>query len=245
MKKLVTALVMVVSIAIPAAAADFVALVDLERGLLLIPEGTVVPAGVDFYLEADNAPARRSGPWMQDSGIEQTPAFGAAQNAAARRRLVYQYAPAEQFAAARQRIRDTRPREVETDIADLEQWYYFYFYDGSYHGARKSIRNLTGPPPSYNVSYGVQTMAFTSNGDFGTRMTVSQSSSQYSYWTVSRSCSFEGTEGSCYTPIYGYQSHANFTASVTSRASIVHYFYAPCDLPCKENLSSSIVINFP
>jgi hypothetical protein len=125
-------------------------------------------------------------------------------------------------------------------IADMDQTYYYYFYDGSWHGARKYIRNT-----EVDVQFGVATSAFTSNGDFDTKIYVTQSSAQNTFYNATKTCWFYGVEGTCSIPIRASHKPANYTASATSTASIVHYFYPPCDLPCKENLYSSIVISFP
>jgi len=255
MRRFVLTLVVVAALAVPAGAAEpFIALVDLDRGLLLIPEGTAVPRGVEFYLEPDHATMRHAGERNGDGVSGRTPAdereaavpdtvvMG---EAAASRPLVYAYAPADQFVTARKTIEERQRHQVATLVDDMDQFYYFYFYDGSYHGARKRIHNTPEFPLYSRVSYAVQTEAYTAGGSYDTKISISQSSSQYSYWTVANTCWFYGTDGTCSTPTYGFNSSPTFTATITSHASLVRYLYPPCDLPCKENLSSAIVISFP
>jgi len=91
----------------------------------------------------------------------------------------------------------------------------------------------------------VQTLVYTVAGDYDTKVTASQSSTQHSYWTVSNTCWFYNSAGICNTPTYGPQESSTFTDTVTTRAALARFLYPPCDSPCKQNLSSSIVINFP
>ena len=236
-KRIVMVLVVVASLALSAGAADFVALVDVERGLLLIPEGTVVPRGVEFSL--DGVDAREA---MSVDGVAAEP-----------RRFVYAYAPAEQFAEARQQIEAAEAKWAEALKADdlpemsgviVDTTYYYYFPDGAWHGARKFSYH---DEEFGNKSYMVTTLSYATAGEFDSRVTVSQSSTQYSYWTTSKTCLFYGVDGDCNTNGYGFIAPAsqNFSATVTSRASIIRSLYPPCSFPCKQNLSSSIVITFP
>lgn len=240
MRRILLALVVLATLALPVAASEpFVALVDLERGLLLIPEGTAVPRGVELVL--DGAPARAALD-ADAAPVEATP-----------RRFVYAYAPGEKFVEPRQRIAAIEAEQPAALKADdlppmagvvVDHTYYYYFPDGSWHGARKF---------SYyddefgNQSYIVQTFSYAAGGDFDTRVTVSQSSTQYSYFTTSKSCWFYGSDGTCNTNGYGFIAAPgqSFSATITSRASMVQYFYPPCDFPCKDVQASSIVINFP
>jgi hypothetical protein len=223
------------------AAQTFIALVDLEKQVLWIPEGTAVPAGVEFYLDPDDDAI--AGEWMGRVQVAEATAGGtvAAADAPARQRLVYAYAPAEKFAEARARIAASQRDEVETLVADHDQWYYFYFYDGSYHAARKHIRNLYD---LNEVHYGTASRVYDVGGSYDTKATVSRSSTQFTWLNTSKTCWFYGTSGTCEIPLHAYQTSPTYTGSVTLKGSLVRYLYGPCDT-CKEILSSSIVINFP
>jgi hypothetical protein len=243
MRNTLLALIVIASFAVPAGAAEpFIALVDLDRELLLIPEGTAVPRGVEFYLEpADERPDGFAGR-VQETGAEEVVATA---EAAPRKRLVYAYAPVERFAAARKSVQEDLSRELQVFVADMDEYYYFYFADGSYHRVRKYIKNYPDLPAFSNVQFGFDTVGFTAGGDLDSKISLSHSSTALSNWNETKTCWFYGTEGTCKILMIAYQTNANFTATATSKASIVQYLYPPCDLPCKKNYYSSVVINFP
>ncbi len=261
--------VVLVSLAVSAQADEpFVALVDEERGLLLIPEGTAVPMGVELHLTRD-AGAPRS---VQVDAI--------AEEGAAPRRLVYAYAAPEKFAEARRRIAEAeakmadsavdsvvelvkegdsprpagdrktakfnagivRPGRIVANTADFDQTYYYYFWDNSYHAVRKKILNV-----SNGVQYTAYGYVYSAAGDWGAKVSVNNTCPQsgYSFWNQSKTCWFYGTDGNCTPTIVTLQTTQSVTATITSHATLTRYLYPPCDLPCKSNSSSTVSVSFP
>jgi hypothetical protein len=244
MKRVIVALAVFVCVAVSAEAAQtFIALVDLEKQVLWIPEGTAVPAGVEFYLEPDEEAV--AGEWTGRAQVAEAAAGGtvAAANAPARRQLVYAYAPAEKFTEARARIAAAQREKVETLVADFDQYYYFYFYDGSYHAARKYIHNIPNYSYTYSVHYGTDSIVYDVGGNYDAKVTASRVT-EFSGLNTSKTCWFYGAAGTCSIQTGVVQHTPTYTGSMTSKGSIVRYLYGPCDT-CKEILSSSIVINFP
>jgi len=241
MRRIIVALAVFVCMAVSAEAQTFIALVDLENRVLWIPEGTAVPVGVEFYLEPDEETV--AGVERGRTQVAEAMAGGrvAAANAPARRQLVYAYAPAEKFTEARERIAESQRGEVEAQVADHDQWYYFYFYDGSYHAARKYILNIYD---QNMVQFGTASRVYDVGGSYDTKATASRVSTQYSWLNDSKTCWFYAASGTCQTPLSALQTDPFYTGSVTLKGTLVRYLYAPCDT-CKQNLSSSIVINFP
>src|SRR5690348_10135940 len=183
--------VVFVCLAVSAQAAEpFVALVDEERGLLLIPDGTAVPMGVDFAL---------------------TPEADAPQ------RFVYAYAAPERFAEARKRIAENEAKfpqpsaevvladaaakkavgmhagaarfgRIAANIANFDQTYYYYFWDGSYHAVRKIIYNQGGGGGW--VQYTGYGYVYSAAGDWDTKAVVTNSCPTHSYWNQNKTCWF-------------------------------------------------------
>ena len=240
MRRVILALAVFVCMTVSAGAAQtFIALVDLEKQVLWIPEGTAVPAGVEFYLEPDEelvASVDRA-----EDGTAGT-AVASPDASSGRRRLVYAYAPAEKFTAARQRIAELQ-KGIQPLVADYDQYFYFYFYDGSYHAARKYIRNIPNYPYSNSVQYGTDSVVYDVGGNYDAKATVSRVT-QFSGLNISNTCWFYGSSGTCSIPLGVVQTTPSYTGSMTSKGSLVRYLYGPCET-CKEILNSSIVINFP
>ena len=236
------------------AAEPFVVLVDEEHGLLLIPEGTAVPRGVEFSLAPADVDASR-------------PALMA--DAAAPRRLVYAYAAPERFEEARRRVAeieakfpqpsaevvlaeggkagrtytDRRPGRIATDIANFDQTYFYYFWDNSYHAVRKIIWNQGDGWVQY-TAYGY---VYSEAGAWDTKVVVSNNcpTSGYSLWTQSKTCWFYNAAGNCTPTVWTYVTPYTVTATVNSSATLTRYLYPPCDLPCKSNSSSTASVSFP
>ena len=91
------------------AAESFVILVDEVHGLLLIPEGTAVPAGIDFQITSD-ARGPRSRVTADGVAIDGVGGGVAADEVAAPRRFVYAYAAPEKFVEARRRIAEAEAK---------------------------------------------------------------------------------------------------------------------------------------
>ncbi len=240
MRRVIVALAVSVCLAVSAGAAEpFIALVDLEKQVLWIPEGTAVPAGVEFYLEPDEDLVASVDP--MPLGTEGTP-VAAAGASSGRRRLVYAYAPAEKFTLARQRIAESQ-KGIQPLVADYDQYYYFYFYDGSYHAARKYIRNIPNYPYPNSVHYGTDSVVHDVGGNYDAKATASRVT-QFPAMNTSNTCWFYASSGTCSIQLAVVQTTPSYTGSMTSKGSLVRYLYGPCET-CKEILSSSIVINFP
>ncbi|MEO8379634.1 MAG: hypothetical protein ABI779_08205 [Acidobacteriota bacterium] len=259
-KKLVLSLLVFVCLAASAQAAEpFVVLVDEEHGLLLIPEGTAIPRGVEFSLSP-----RANQPRFRHE------ANAVAEEGAAPRRFVYAYAAPEKFVEARRRIAeveakypqpaaeelavDGRPaagipavgaprlRRIVSNIVDSDETFYYYFWDGSFHAVRRMI---------YNVSQGVSRKAYgyvyAETGDWDTKVTVNNTSPQVPAWNQSKTCDRYALPFTC-TPIYYiYSTYPYYpvVATMTSYGSVARFLYPPCDLPCKSNSSSTISVGFP
>jgi hypothetical protein len=243
MRRMIVALAVFVCTAVSAGAAQtFIALVDLEEHVLWIPEGTAVPAGVEFYLEPDEELVAVDRPLR--SHVENATDGGTvtAAHAPRQQRLVYAYAPEEKFTVARERIAESQKGTMQSLVADQDQYYYFYFYDGSYHAARKYIRNIANYPES--VQYGTDSVVYDAGGNYDAKATASRTSTQFPGLNASNTCWFYGTSGTCSIPIGVVQTFPTYTGSMTSKGSLVRYLYGPCDT-CKEVLNSTIVISFP
>lgn len=262
-RTLVLSLLVLVCLAASAQAAEpFVVLVDEQRGLLLIPEGTAIPMGVEFSLTPD-ADATRS--VLAGSLV--------AEEGAAPRRFVYAYAAPEKFVEARRRIAEAEAKnpqpaadtvlavdrkavsmhagparpggKVAANVADMDQTYYYYFWDGSYHAMRKTIWTQ----PNGAIQYTAYGWVYSEAGDWDTKVVVNNTcpTPGYSAWTKSKTCYFYNAAGTCLPSIVTYVlPYPNTaTATINSSAALTRYLYPPCDLPCKSNSSSSMSVSFP
>ena len=244
-RKLVLSFLVLVCLAASAQAAEpFVVLVDEERGLLLIPDGTAIPMGVEFAL---------------------TPESDAPQ------RFVYAYAAPEKFAEARRRILENEAKfpqpaaevvvedaarkavgihagaarlgRIASNIANFDQTYFYYFWDGSYHAVRKIIYNQGGG--GGYVQYTGYGYVYSEAGDWDTKAVVNNTCPTHSYWNQSKTCWFYNAAGNCTPTVWTYVTTQPLTATVTSQATLTRYLYPPCDLPCKSNSSSTASVSFP
>jgi hypothetical protein len=226
-----------------------VILADLDRGLALIPEGTMIPTGITVYAHrlgkvrrapSDEMKITFDRPLVRAAAVERTD------------RLVFAYAPVERFAEA-YRVLGISPLRIGPPsrfiplVDDLDTVYYVYFYDGSYHAARKYIQNVL----SNEVQYGVQTAVSSAAGDYSSAaLEATQGSSQYTYWDATATGSIGSSGGGCITGLYAFQtSDQNFTASVDSSGYITRHYPPICgrygEPPCTESLTSTMTINFP
>lgn len=236
------------------AAEPFIVLVDEERGLLLIPDGTAVPMGVEFTLTPDAGEPR---------SVLATDAV---------QRFVYAYAAPEKFTEARRRIAEVeakfpppsaelapgaerkavgmhagtaRSGRIAANVPDFNQNYYYYFWDGSYHAMHKSIWTQSNGAIQY-TAYG---WAYSEAGDWDTKVVVNNTcpTPGYSAWTKSKTCYFYNAAGTCLPGITTYvlPYPQTATATVNSSAALTRYLYPPCDLPCKSNSSSTMSVSFP
>jgi hypothetical protein len=263
--KVVLSLVVLVFLAVSMQAAEpFIVLVDEERGLLLIPEGTAVPSGIEFSLTSDRGVPRSM---LAANAVEG--------EGAAPRRFVYAYAAPEKFAEARRRIAEAeatmpdglaervdeggaprraedrkaamtgvpRPGKIALNIADFDQTYYYYFWDNSYHAMRKKILNVSNGAVQY-TAYGY---VYSAAGEWDTKVVVTNTCPQPErpYWNQSKTCWFYNAEGNCTPTIATLNTTQSVTATINSQATLTRYLYPPCDLPCKSNSSSTASVSFP
>jgi hypothetical protein len=241
------------------AAEPFVVLVDEERSLLLIPEGTVVPRGVEFTLST-----RAGEPRFRFEGD------AVAEEGAGPRRFVYAYTDPERFVEARRRIVEAEARfpdppaelifdgerkpvetaagvgrfRVASNVADFDQTYYYYFWDGSYHAIRKVIQNVA----NNGVSFKAYGYVYAEAGDWDTKVMVNNTTTGgTTYWNQSKTCNYYNTAATCTPLVYIYSTYpySPFTATVTSQGALTRFLYPPCDLPCKSNSSSTLSVSFP
>jgi hypothetical protein len=239
------------------ASEPFVVLVDEQRCLLLIPEGTAVPTGIEFTYTPD-VDAPRSPFAANAAGVK----------GAAPQRWVYAYAAPEKFTEARRRIAEAEAKfppptaeqamagdrravgmqtgtarlgRVGANLTDVDETYYYYFWDGSYHAVRKYIDYQTGGWAQY-FGHGY---AYSEAGDWDTKVVVTDTSATHSGWNQSKTCWYYNASGTCLPGIYTYHTPYAFSGSLTSQAALTRYLYPPCDYPCKSNSSSTISISFP
>jgi hypothetical protein len=244
-----------------------VVIADVEHGLALIPEGTVVPRGVSIYVQ----PVSESLP----SGRRlATNAAGAGEA----RRLVFSYSDAD-FAAARTAIADMLEKQAHEAMMapphltklsvpstepsrsrigrriasnDVDQWTYVYFVDGGYMGARRNIIDEGGGW----TEYGVETAADAPNtGVYYQAMVLATQSSNLSYggtdpYSVASFATFGSSGGYVNTPEYAVSTNSgSFSATVWSTGQVQEKNYAPCghfhEPPCNVFYSSTITNTFP
>ena len=216
---------------------SFVIVADVEHGLALVPDSAVVPAGVTVYI--DNKP------------------------------LVFAHAPESTFTQARQVIeaaeaptsqnqpfvvRDRNGAQrhaagdsvmrIASDNTDIT--YYVYFYDGSYHAARKIVWDVS----PYGTQYGVISSVYTPAGDYRSgSLYTDQTSSEYLGFNQSASSSITSAGGTVSTPFIVYQTSNPFYANVTSTGRIIHRYGPICgrygEPPCTETFNSTINVTVP
>lgn len=260
-RTLVLSMLVFVCLAASALATEpFIVLVDEERDLLLIPEGTPIPRGIEFSLSP------RSGePRFQLEGE------AVAEEGVAPRRFVYAYAAPQKFVEARRRIAEVearfphpaaeelvvdggqtavgipaagpaRFRRIASNIADSDETFYYYFWDNSFHAVRRMI---------YNVSQGVSRKAYgyvyAEAGDWDTKVTVNNTSPQISAWNQTKTCNMYDLPFTCTPIVYIFSTYPYYpaVATMTSHGYLTRYLYPPCDLPCKSNSSSTLSVSFP
>jgi len=262
-RKLALSLLLFVCLAASVAQAgeSFVVLVDEERGLLLIPEGTAIPKGVEFSL----TPRVEEPRFRLDT-------TAVAEEGAMVRRFAYAYAAPEKFVEARRRIAEVearfpqpaaeelimdggqaaaaapasgspRFRRIESNITDSDETFYYYFWDDSFHAVRRMIYNVSQGGVS-RKAYGY---VYAEAGDWDTKVTVNNTSPQITTWNQTKTCDFYALPFTC-TPIsYILTTYPYYpiVASMTSHGYLTRYLYPPCDLPCKRNSSSSLTVSFP
>lgn len=240
----------------------FIAIADVETGRALIPDGTVVPAGVRFYVHKNN-PADVEN--QDESG--DTPAG---------QQLVFAYAPDADFVQARRAIaahRGTMERERPAFFAspeapahrgsrdfdmttlDTPTSYYLYFADGSYLSARRHRYDNGG-----NTWWGVSTTVYSEPGGYYTGTLTPKQTSNLVWGPVggpyfdpygkSKTCTIDYNGGTCQTDQPYVQTQ---TALVDSKGTIMQRYGScilypnepPPEQPCKIIYSGTIRTTVP
>lgn len=228
----------------PARSSILVMLADLDDGLALIPEGTVVPRGLKVYAQRVVNPQVRG--------------------AATGRPLVFAYAPEASFAEARKAIQASEeqlaeavgpdPAGLATATASREaqvassgtEMFYVYYPDGSYHRAE---RYTSVGPGSYRV-YGANTFVFAAAGDYYRGSATAGTSSTWTTFQGSTSTSFGPSGGQVYQGNAQTQTwDPNLSITVDSTGRVSHSYSPICgrygEPPCREVFTSTIRIQFP
>ena len=232
----------------------FIAIADLATGRALVPEGSVIPAGVRFFVQDQTA--------------------GAASKE--RVQLVFAYAPDSEFAAARKTIDAARAlaappvvryvvapesaggRQLTADdrgiiTEDAPQWFYLYFSDGSYTSALRHVFTSDG-----STWYGSGTEAYSAPGSYWTG-TVDASLSSNLVWGptggpyfdpygYTNSCTVGPSGGGCGTSYPYVVTSQPFSATVDSTGSIFQRFPGCWTNPnsqCLRYFSGTIQVTFP
>src|SRR5262245_24993170 len=219
----------------------FIAIADVETGRALVPEGTVVPAGVRFFVNQNNA----------------------------RLPLVFAYAPESRFVEARKIIEAARPSAVPQMryvVVDPEtkgrrltdngrrvivnadpEWIYLYFEDGSYTSALRHVFSQSG-----QMWYGSGTVAYSAPGSYwGATIDVSLSSNVwwgFDPYGYTNSCTVGSSGGSCTTQYPYVVTSGPFSATVESHGQILQRFPGCWTNPnsqCLRFYSGTIEITFP
>jgi hypothetical protein len=273
MRKLIIAASVVVLTATSVTAADapraaattgnvFIAIADIETGRALIPEGTVVPAGVRFFVHTRDV--------ADVANIE------VENDAAPGQGLVFAYAPDADFIQARRAIaahRDASEHERPAFSAspdahqssrdfggvttnDTPTWYYLYFADGSYLAALRHRYDSGG-----KTYWGVSTMVYSAPGTYyqGGTLTPRQTSNlvwgptggpYFDPYGYSKSCTITYTGGSCQTDLPYVETQS---AIVDSKGTIGQRYYScvqypnqpPPEEPCRIVYSGTIRTTVP
>ncbi len=251
----------VVAIAAGAGAAEpFIAIADVATGRALVPEGSVIPSGVRFFVG-------KQGVRVEDKT-----------DAAPRERvpLVFAYAPASRFVEARKVIEKARAaaappvmryvRVPSTEggeatenglrviTHDDPQWIYLYFDYGNYTSALRHVYSSGG-----YTSYGSGTEAYSAPAtpNYYT-VTVSVSLSSNLVWGpsggpyfdpygYSNACTYGPSGGGCGTS-YPYVGGAGFTGATVESYGEVYQRFGSCwnpNSPCLRFYNGTIQITFP
>lgn len=232
------------------AAEPFIAIADVETGRALVPEGSVVPAGVRFFVTSY---AR-----VEDKT-----------DAASRVALVFAYAPESKFVRARKVIEAARaaapaptmryvavPKAAGAPVTENApriitdsdpQTFYLYFEDGSYTSAYRHVY-----PNAGYMFYGASTTAYSAPGSYYTGTVEAHMSSDvwwgFDPYGYSNSCTIGSSGGSCSTPNVFVQSSGSFSATVDSFGSVFQRFggcWTNPNSPCLRYYSGTIQITFP
>ena len=239
-----------------------IAIADPATGRALIPDGTVLPAGVRFFVHTVNAADFESVDEQSDAGPGQELVFAYAPEAeftearraiAARHDTMQDGMPAFAEPAQAPRHRNSRDFGVTTD--DTPTWFYLYFADGSYLAALRHRSDNGGNP-----MWGVSTKTYSAPGSYsGGSLTARQTSNlvwgptggpYFDPYAYSKTCTINSAGGSCQTMLPYVQTPS---AIVDSRGT-VNQRYGTCVLypdqpppeePCRIVYSGTIRTTVP
>ncbi|HJQ39184.1 MAG TPA: hypothetical protein VKB93_18755 [Thermoanaerobaculia bacterium] len=237
------------------ASEPFIAIADVETGRALVPEGTVVPSGVRFFVTEYSGTIKD---WRADA------------DSRGRIPLVFAYAPASKFAEARQVIDATRAavqpltlryvaapdgtgrRAAENSRVELvphsAEWIYLYFSDGSYIVALKDIQSNNGV-----TWYGSGMSVYSNPGTYYTgtidaSVTSNLSPDIYAQYCGSNQCTIGSSGGFCGTPSYYPTSQQAPNPTVYASGSILQRWWG-CwtnpNSPCLRYYSGTVEVTFP
>jgi hypothetical protein len=274
MRKLVIATLVVVLAATFVEAADgprftatndkvIIAIADPATGRALIPDGTVVPAGVRFFVHTVNAADFESVDEQSDAGPGQELVFAYAPEAeftqarraiAARRDTMESGMPA--FAAAPEALGPRSSRHFDVATNDTPTWFYLYFEDGSYVAALRHRYDSGG-----KTWWGVSTKVYSEPGGYyeGGSMTARQTSNlvwgpsggpYFDPYAYSKVCTMTSAGGTCQTSLPYVETQ---TAIVDSKGTVNQRYFScvqypnqpPPEQPCRIVYNGTIRTTVP
>ncbi|MEA2465799.1 MAG: hypothetical protein QOJ98_3546 [Acidobacteriota bacterium] len=235
-----------------------IAIADPATGRALIPDGTVLPAGVRFFVHTVNAADFESADEQSDAGPGQE--------------LVFAYAPEAEFTQARRAIagrRDTMQdgmpafvaspealghrssRDFDVAVDDTPTWFYLYFADGSYLAALRHY---------YDGRWGVSTMSYSAPGYYsGGSLTARQTSNlvwgptggpYFDPYAYSKVCTITSSGGSCqtmlpYVPSTGATVDSTGTINQRYGTCVQYPNQPPPEQPCRIIYTGTIRTTVP
>lgn len=235
-----------VAIATSAFAAEpFIAIADVETGRALVPEGTVVPSGVRFFVTG------RSG------SVEDRTADAASREQ--RIPLVFAYAPASKFVEARTAIDAARADAAPLAMSYVSvpergfgvvthadpEWFYLYFEDGSYVAGLRHVQSNGS-----TTWYGSATSVRSAPGSYYTGTLDASLSSNLNpdLYALSNSCTIGSSGGVCSTSSVYPGTTQPFSATVEASGSVFQRWWG-CwtnpNSPCMRYYSGTVQITFP
>jgi len=251
--RVVKSVVLSIAVAVAASAfasEPFIAVADMETGRALVPEGSVVPAGVRFFVTE------------QGGRVEN----GNADASRVRVPLVFAYAPASRFVEARKAIDAARTAAAPPAIRYVRvpegpggsvtedrfgavthsaEWFYLYFADGSYITAFRDVQSSNG-----TTWYGAGMSVYSAPGTYYTATVDANMSSNLSpdLYAQSNECTVGSSGGFCGTPSVYPGTTQPFSATVEASGSVFQHWWG-CwqnpNSPCFRYYSGTIEITFP
>ena len=241
-----------------------IAIADPATGRALIPDGTIVPAGVRFFIQTADAADLESMDPQSDAGPGQElvlayapeAAFTQARRAiAARRDMMEGGLPA--FAAAPEASGHRSSRDFDVATNDTPTWFYLYFEDGSYVAALRHRYDSPGRLPAWGVS----TKVYSEPGGYyeGGSMTARQTSNlvwgptggpYFDPYAYSKVCTMTYAGGTCQTSLPYVET---LSAIVDSKGTVNQRYFSciqypnqpPPEQPCRIVYNGTIRTTVP